>query len=806
MRKKGLIAVIIMCSLSLGAYAQMTDDQVVSYVKSSLAAGKSQNEIGKELLARGVTQAQAERIKAKYEAEQTSEGTVTDQALSHGTISRDSRAEAVAPGDGVLDSVAAQAADPEEGSGVQIYGHDLFRGQRSLTFEPNENAATPQDYRLGPGDQVIIDIWGYSEGSYTLTISPEGRVYISQIGPIQLSGLTIAAATEKIRKALVSKYSSIGGSKPNTSVSVTLGSIRTIQVNVMGEVRTPGTFRLSSFSSVFHALYRAGGVTSRGTLRAIKVIRGGEQIASVDVYDYLIEGRTDTDIALQEGDVVMVPPYVNIVTVSGKVKRPMSYELLGGESLSTLIDYAGGFSSDAFREDFRLIRQTGPERQVFNVKADQIDGFRMEDGDYVTVGASMDRFANKVEVRGYVFRPGMFELGKEIATVRQLIAGAGGLKEDAFTGRAVIMREKDDLSLETISVDLSGILSGKADDVLLRKNDILVVSGIHEINDRGTLTINGAVASPGVFPFSENTTVEDLILQAGGLLEGASYSRVDVARRVTDPYSTMPKDTIGETFSFAIKDNLAIDGGENFYLQPYDVVSVRRSPAYRTQKFVRIEGEVAFPGEYVLLTEGERLSDLLKRAGGKTDRAFLHGSTLTRRMNKEEQNLQRTIRRIASSSAIRDSLDLDQVLADQSYTVGIELDKAVTKPGSEYDMILRDGDRIFVPEEIMTVRISGAVMFPNTTVFIPGKNLDYYIDAAGGYGERARWKKTYIVYMNGRVKRASSIGAKIEPGCEIIVPAKPERAPMSAPQVMSLGTSAVSLATMVATLVNLFTR
>ena len=534
----------------------------------------------------------------------------------------------------MLDSVAAEAADPENEESIQIYGHDLFRG-RALTFEPNENAATPQDYRLGPGDQVIIDIWGYSEGSYTLTISPEGRVYISQVGPIQLSGLTIAAATEKIRKALVSKYSSIGGSKPNTSVSVTLGSIRTIQVNVMGEVGTAGTYRLSSFATVFHALYRAGGVTSRGSLRAIKVIRGGDQIASVDVYDYLMEGRTDTDIALREGDVILVPPYVNIATISGKVKRPMSYELLGGETLSTLIDYAGGFASDAFREDFRVIRQTGPERQVFNVKAGQAGGFRLEDGDYVTVGASMDRFANKVEVRGYVFRPGMFELGKEIATVRQLIAGAGGLKEDAFTGRAVIMREKDDLSLETVSVDLSGILSGKADDVLLRKNDILVVSGIHEINDRGTLTINGAVASPGVFPFSENTTVEDLILQAGGLLEGASYSRVDVARRVTDPYSTMPKDTIGETFSFAIKDNLAIDGGENFYLQPYDVVSVRRSPAFRTQKFVRIEGEVAFPGEYVLLTEGERLSDLLRRAGGKTGRAFLHGSTLTRRMNEE---------------------------------------------------------------------------------------------------------------------------------------------------------------------------
>ena len=309
-----------------------------------------------------------------------------------------------------------------------------------------------------------------------------------------------------------------------------------------------------------------------------------------------------------------------------------------------------------------------------------------------------------------------------------------------------------------------------------------------------------------MFPYADNMTVEDLILLAGGLMDGASYSRVDVARRVSDPYSTMPKDTIGETFSFAINDKLAVVGGERFILQPYDVVSVRRSPAYRTQKFVRIEGEVAFPGEYVLLTEGERLSDLLRRAGGKTGRAFLHGSTLTRRMNEEERNLQNSIRRIATSGAIRDSLDLDQVIEEQTNTVGIELDKAVERPGSEYDLILRDGDRIFVPEELTTVRVSGAVMYPNTTVFIPGKGLDYYIDAAGGYGERARWKKTFIVYMNGRVKRASAIGAKIEPGCEIIVPPKPARAPMTATEVMSMGTSAASLATMVATLVNLFTR
>ena len=541
-------------------------------------------------------------------------------------------------------------------------------------------------------------------------------------------------------------------------------------------------------------------------MRAVKVIRGGEQIATVDVYGYLFNGRSDSDINLREGDIVIVPTYENLVLVTGEVKRPMFYELSGTETLSDLLEYAGGLSSKAYQDDFRVIRNQGAERSVFTVTKAHAASFAMADGDEVFVSGTLDRFSNKVEIKGSVFRPGLYELGGDIATVRQLIRRAGGLKEDAFTGRAVLVREKDDLTFESESIDLAGILSGAADDVLLRKNDILTISSNKDLLDPGTLTINGYVRNPGVFPYADNMTVEDLILLAGGLMDGASYSRVDVARRVSDPYSTMPKDTIGETFSFAINDKLAVVGGERFILQPYDVVSVRRSPAYRTQKFVRIEGEVAFPGEYVLLTEGERLSDLLRRAGGKTGRAFLHGSTLTRRMNEEERNLQNSIRRIATSGAIRDSLDLDQVIEEQTNTVGIELDKAVERPGSEYDLILRDGDRIFVPEELTTVRVSGAVMYPNTTVFIPGKGLDYYIDAAGGYGERARWKKTFIVYMNGRVKRASAIGAKIEPGCEIIVPPKPARAPMTAAQVMSMGTSAASLATMVATLVNLFTR
>ena len=418
----------------------------------------------------------------------------------------------------------------------------------------------------------------------------------------------------------------------------------------------------------------------------------------------------------------------------------------------------------------------------------------------------MERFSNKVEIRGSVFRPGLFELGGDIATVRQLVRAAGGPKEDAFLGRAVLVREQPDLTFASMSVDIAGILNGDAPDVLLRKNDILTIASNKELVDPGSLTINGFVKEPGVFPYTANTTVEDLILLAGGLLDGASTARVDVSRRVTDATSLMPRDSIGETFSFPLKDGLLIDGGERFILQPYDVVSVRKSPAFRTQRFVSIDGEVAFPGEYVLLTEGERASDLIKRAGGTTKQAFLRGSILTRKQSEEERNVQQALLKMARNGSRRDSLKLENLTLSESFTVGIELDKAVEKPGSEYDPILREGDRIYVPEQISTVRISGNVLYPNTVIYVPGKPLRYYISQAGGYGFRSQRSKTYIVYMNGNVRTVGSAGATIEPGCEIVVPQRPETKGMSAAEIMSMSSSAASLATMVATLVNLFKK
>ena len=838
MKRIGLILSLFLCGVAFSAYAQMTDDQVMQYVRNAVASGRNETEIGQELLVMGVTTEQIMRVKNNYQ-EQTggslnrndpkfgedegftrvaSEAANTTQTWDPGNTAkqdRKSRRLSVADKnrdkssyDLLTDALNPGKQETEDGDTdadeLQIFGHDVFNG-RYMSFEPNENLATPANYQLGPGDQLQIDIFGYSEASYTKTVSPEGAISISQIGMVQVGGLTISSASEKIRKALIAKYAGIGGNAPNTTVSITLRQFRTIQVNILGEVGTPGTYRVSPFSTVINALHVAGGVTENGTLRAIKVVRGGTQVALVDIYGYLLEGRSDSDIVLKEGDVVLVQPYDNLVLVSGNVKRPMFYETKDGETLSKVIEYAGGFSNKAFQEDFRVIRPTGAERQVYTVKKANATSFAMTDGDEVYVGETMDRFANKVEIKGAVFRPGMYELGGDIATVRQLVRIAGGPKEDAFTGRAVLVREKEDLTYETLSIDLAGILTGRADDVLLRKNDILTISSQKELNDPGILTINGYVLKPGVFPYAENTTVEDLILLAGGLMDGASLSRVDIARRVLDPLSMMPKDTIGETFSFALKDGLAVDGGEHFLLQPYDVVSVRRSPSYRAQKFVKIEGEVAFPGEYVLLSEGERLSELVRRSGGPTQQAFLAGGMLSRVMNEEEKNLQAAKEKMIKAGTGRGVSSIGQI-SDDVFTVAIDLDKAVARPGSEYDLILREGDRIYVPEKLSTVKISGDVLYPNTVIYVPGQGVRYYINNAGGYGVGAKKSKTYIVYMNGKVMPANAGNATIEPGCEIVVPQRTATFATSLSQVMAMTSTFTSMTTMVATLLNLFKR
>ena len=797
MKKIIVLLAALLCLACVHVTAQMTDSQVIEYAKSAMSAGKNPEQIATELFRKGVTKEQAERIRATYSEESNTSvtGRVIDRQLTSRSRSGaeivDENAGEVSEADVFAEDSPVLDTDPS-----RIFGHDIFRG-RNLTFEPNENAATPENYKLGPGDEVLIEIWGDNEALINQVISPEGRISISRIGPVQLSGLTIEQASDKIRRLLSTKFSGLDGDK--SSVSVTLGGVRTIQVNVMGEVGVPGTYRLSSFSTVFNAIYRAGGVSDSGTMRGIKVVRAGEEIASVDVYGYLLEGRTESDIRLQDGDIVIVPTYDRLVTVNGKVKRPMIYEMKEGETLARLLEYAGGFSSDAYRSNINVLRQTGDEKEIFTVRQQDYASCVLDDGDVVEVGSSLDRFANMVEVRGYVFRPGMYELGGGIATLRQLVDMAGGPTEDAFLSRAILMREKADLSVENMAVDLGGILDGSAEDMLLKKNDVLVVSGIHEINDRGTLTINGMVANPGEFVFTDNTTIEDLILRAGGLLEGASTARVDIARRMMDPASTTASDTLGISFSFPIKDGFAVDGGEDFILEPYDVVSVRMSPGYRRQTYVNLEGAVTFPGQYQLLDKGERLSDVIERAGGMTRQAYARGARILRVNDNADSD---ALRRLADTEGDRDSLRID--LASDVYNVAVDLELAMKNPGSDQDVVLKSGDRIVIPEYSGTVRVIGEVMFPNAVTFSEGKPVRYYVDAAGGYSTNAKRSKAYIVYMNGSAARFGAAGAKVEPGCTIVVPAKPERDKMTIGELSAMTSASSSIVSIIALLANLF--
>ncbi len=789
------ILVLALCFGIGNAYAQMTDDQVVEYTKNAAASGKSQNQIARELFARGVTREQAERIKTKYESSKNSSSSVSeavDNTLSRRTESSVSKTSAVSDKNDIAEAVEASTLEDTN----EIFGHNIFNS-KTLSFEPNLNAATPDTYVLGPGDEIVIEVWGFNETSIRRTISPEGRISIPQVGPVQLSGLTIAEASKKLKKVLANKYAGLEGDA--SSISVTLGNIRTIQVNIMGEVKTPGTYRLSSFSSVFHGLYNAGGITDSGTLRNIELIRGGRRAAVIDVYDYLFNGKTETDIRLQEGDIIMVPTYSCLVEIDGKVKRPMIYELADGETLEALINYAGGFVSDAYRNNVNVIRRTGREKELYTVNSSDFAGYVMEDGDEVSVGASLDRFANMIEIRGYVFRPGQYQLGLDIATLKQLVNKAGGPTEEAFLNRALLLRERPDLSVETLSIDLGGILDGTGEDVLLKKNDVIIVSGIHELKDRGTLTINGMVASPGTFVYTDNTTVEDLILRAGGLLEGASTARVDVARRVDDPLSTEATDTLGVAFSFPIKDGFAVDGGEDFILQPYDVVSVRMSPGFRTQTFVNISGAVAFPGEYLLLNKNETVSEIIARAGGLTGQAYAKGARITRRNN--DNNAYSAIQRVVAQNATKDSVDVNTLNVNDNYLVALDLEEAMKNPYSVEDVRLMAGDDIYVPELDNTVRVLGEVMFPTAVNYHPGQRLKHYVKAAGGFSLNAKKNKAYVIYANGSAARR---GAVIEPGCTVIVPAKPERKPMQLGEISAMTSASTSIVSLVAMLSNLF--
>lgn len=794
---------------------QMSDDQVIQYVKEANKSGKSQKQITTELLRRGVTKEQVSRIQQKYSESNTvsNKSNEMPSQLRQRTLVDDGGGQRRTTDysevgmldetvGGRVDNRADNTATTDNAS--QIFGHDVFTN-RNLTFEPSINLATPVDYRLGPGDEVIIDVWGASENTIRQSISPEGTIQVSGLGPVQLSGMTVKDANAYLQREFSKIYSGISGSEPTSQIKLTLGDIRTIQINIMGEVAVPGTYTLSSFSSVFHALYRAGGVNKIGSLRSIKVVRNGKTIADLDVYDYLMKGKMKDDIRLQEGDVIIVNPYESLVRIAGKVKRPMFYEMKPTETVATILNYAGGFTGDAYKKAVRIIRKSGREHQVYNVDEMDYSVFRLDDGDAISVDAVLKRFENRVEIRGAVYRSGLYELSGTVNTVKQLIKKAEGLRGDAFLNRALLDRENEDLSHEVIAVDLGGLLKGTVADIPLQKNDILYIPSIHDLKEEETISIHGEVASPGTFLFSKNMTIEDLLVQSGGLLEAAATTKVDITRRIKDPKSTSFSSVLGKTYSFDIKDGLVVGGEGDFHLEPFDEVYVRKSPAYRKQQNVVVAGEVLFGGNYALVKKNERLSDLISKAGGITPDAYVKGARLIRKMTEEEQRRQADAVRMARMGEGKDSISVEKLNISDTYTVGINLEKAISNPGSDFDLVLREGDVLFIPEYINTVKISGAVMYPNTVLYKRGESVRYYINQAGGYGNLAKKKKAYVVYMNGTVSRLKSRDKKaIEPGCEIIVPSKEEKKRMSTAEILGMGSTTASIAAMIATMVNLF--
>lgn len=782
----------------------MSDNQVVEYVKTATAAGKSQKQIMTELAARGVTRAQAERIKKRYEEQQASEQTMGAVAKNRQRHSTDVTQE-VSEGD--MDLIAAEMGDPTEQSTAVaaklVFGRNIFNS-KNLTFAPSQNIATPANYKLGPGDEVIIDIWGANQNTIRQIISPDGYINVDNLGLVYLNGMSVTEADKYLRNELNKIYSGITGNDPTSEIKVTLGQIRTIQINVMGEVAVPGTYSLSSLSTIFHALYRAGGVSNLGSLRNISLMRNGKKVANVDIYDFILKGKTMSDVRLQEGDVIIVPPYEMLVDIQGNVKRPMYYEMKNGETVQTLIEYAGNFSGDAYTKNLRVTRQNGQEYQIFTVDNIDYSVFKLMDGDVLNIGAMLDRFANRLEIKGAVYRPGIYQYSGQVNTVKLLVEKAEGIMGDAFLGRAVLHREREDLTKEVIQVDLKNILNGTKPDIALKRNDVLYIPSIHDLQDLGTITVFGEVARPGSFPFAENTTLEDIIIQCGGLKESASSVRVDVSRRIKDSKGTQVSKEIGQMFSFALKDGFVVDGEQGFKLQPYDQVFVRRSPSYQTQVNVSVSGEVLYDGTYALTQKEERLSDLLTKAGGLTPYAYAKGARIVRRINEEERFRMEKVLDVARQSASgSDSIDIKKLDLGNVYFVGIDLEKALKNPGSDADLVLREGDQLVIPEYNNTVRISGDVMYPNTVSYVKGKKLSYYIEQAGDYGQKAKKKRAFVIYMNGQVKKASKWDNDlIQPGCEIIVPTK-EKSEFKLQNILSIATTSASLATMVASIANI---
>lgn len=789
--KRILIALMLACLVVGQVSAQMTDEEVIKYVQEQHEAGKSQTAILLDLQRKGVKRDQLIRLKEQYDAAQAQSGVTGSTSTSTqaaGDRTRKSNGDTQSTS-GSNDAIVADVVSNVK----EIFGHDIFKNDK-LTFEPNMNIATPAGYILGPGDEILIDIYGTSQSSQKYAISPEGVIIIEKIGPVAIAGLTAEQAQAKV-------ISKMGGHYQGSSIKLTVGQTRTVIVNVLGEVVNPGTYTLSAFSTVFNALYLAGGVTEIGTLRNIKVSRGGRIISKIDVYDYILNGKLTGNVMLQDNDAIIVGAYDALVNISGAIKRPMFYEMKEGETVKALLEYAGGFNSDANKNIISVERKTNEGLTVHSVEEWDFASFAVQDGDSVNVKNIIDRYQNMVEVTGAVFYPGHYSISNECNSVRTLVEKAGGVMENAYTNLVVLFRMNEDRTRKAMSINLAGIMNNNVPDVILENEDSLVVSSDEEITRARRYHIYGPLAKQGEFPYVENMTLEDAIVAAGGLREEALLTNIEIARRLqyTDERdSTYNKKA--KVYTFNIENGLIVKEGQNFALKPFDVITIKRNPEFADIAIVHVGGEVKYPGNYSLQSRQDRLSDLIKRAGGLTEAGFVEGARFTRAISANEKERSLQLLEIAHSA---DTIDVEKITIKDRYAVGIDLAEAMKKPGSDKDIILRNGDQIIIPQHNNTVRISGEVLYPNTVPYVEDKSASYYINQAGGTSNKGQRSKAFIIYANGQVSRLYH--GRIRPGCEIVIPTKVDK--HVDPQKTSIALAGVSaLSTVGAVLISALRR
>lgn len=783
---------------------ELTDAQIKQFISRAEESGMTQEQLEAAAMARGMPYSEITKLRDRINKIQQGRGKTTTVSNEMRGVSGQELSKRKDLFTNIMADTTTISKTTKESTGeLKVFGSDLFN-RENLTFEPSLNIPTPQNYQLGPGDELLIEIWGASQEEYRLQVTPEGYIKIANLSPLQVSGLTIEKATQLIKSRLSNIYAGMHGPNPNTFAQVSIGNLRSIKVNLAGEVEMPGTYTLPSLASVFNALYLAGGPGKEGSYRNISVIRENKLVATVDLYDFLLHGMPEKNIRLQDQDIIFVNPYQARVMLDGEVKKPAIYEVAGQETLSDVIGFAGGFKDDAYQDRIKIVRNTPTEKMIVDVQSAQFATTALKDGDEIQVDKILSRFKNRVTIRGAVYREGEFELTDGM-TLKQLIARADGLRKDAFLPRASIYRLSSNLKMEMIPVNLVALMNGETAGIPLQREDVVNISSIFDLEEIYTVKINGAVKKPGTYPWVKALSLGELIRNSGGLLESASLAKVEIARRVRDKHATEPKPEVASIYTFALNQDLSLsDSASSFVLEPYDMIFIRKSPGYETQQLVQVEGEVAFPGQYSIANKGERISDLVNRAGGLTSDAYLPGASLIRQVKINEE--QRTKALEALQYASGDSIQLEKTGMSKEQAIGIELSRILEKPHSDYDLILMEGDRLQVPKQLQTVRLSGALLYPVTVRFENNRSLRNYISHAGGFAEEARPSKAYVIYANGSVDRTKSFlfirnYPKIEPGAEIVVPKKPEREKLSAQQAISISSAVASMALVLVTLI-----